>query len=162
VQNVVETLASEAVKTTNTRKEPFKINPRRIVHWSELIHRMSVYITGTADYTTIPAGATACLKYAFPATDQETAREWGKVAISIADSVGELIEKWRSVMYDELSKVSNLSLTDRTQKIAVLGQRISEAERELTGKCKGDPRVTEALAEFTRWFSKVVSGQKLE
>lgn len=162
VQGVIETLTVEAGKTTNTRKVPFKVNPRRIVHWAELVHRMSVYLTGTNDYQSVPGGATQCLKYAYPATDIETSREWAKVAISIADSVGELIEKWRDVIYGELERASNLDLTQRTLKIGNLGQKISEAEKELKSRGGSDPRVQEALTQFMSWFTKVVAGQKLE
>jgi MoxR-like ATPase len=156
VVSLIETLAAEA------EAEKMELNPRRIVQWQNILFRNSVFATGTEDFEVVPDSVSKLLGYAYPAVTSQDALKWRQIATSIVDQLGAQIEAYRTIAYEKLRAVaSTSSITDKTERIGVLGQTLSEAQSELTRLGKNDPRAIKAIMELTQWFQAAVKGDPL-
>lgn len=93
IKAIVATLVAEASKPADEKelKPRFKVNPRRVGQWAEILFRMSVFYHGKANFDDATQAA-EFLKYAYPVMDKETARSWHEVTASIANSFGSVLD----------------------------------------------------------------------
>jgi hypothetical protein len=156
VRQVIESLAQEAVKNG------FAINPRRIAQWTRILYRPSVYITGSADFPTVPEDAVRILKYAYPNTDADQANTWSQVATAVVDIVGAAIEGALAEAYKIFKAVSFLKSPDeRSSRLGEMGKILSNTQASINQIAGTDPRGAEAMQILTNWFSSAVRGEKI-
>lgn len=163
IKDTIEALTQEAGVAG------FSVNPRRVVQWGEILHRVSTFHYGSEDYTSIHPEAGKLLKFAFPCATKPEAQKWSQVAMAIADRVGSAIESYRAIAVEKFRQVaSQKSMSDKTALVSELGKVLSETENELIrlgGDIKtnpnADPRVAETMQELMNLFSKAVRGEGL-
>ena len=69
--------------STEAMAAGFKINPRRLRQWYSLIYRYSAWLTGSDDFSEVPADAKEIMQYAWPTPSYEEHAEWANVARSL-------------------------------------------------------------------------------
>lgn len=175
IQEYIENLASEA------KSENMEVNPRRIVHWSEILFRVGVWYSGSCDWTAIPKEAMVPMQWAYPTVDKAVAKKWTQIAGSITDQLGAAIEAIRSNALAEFQKVA--AITDpqeRVAKVTTLGKFLTQSQQDLCRLAgvevaalktindpknpinQRDPRIGECLRDIVTWFGAAINGQDLE
>jgi len=159
--NVLADLIEELIK--ETARAQMDVNPRRVVQWENLLRAGCLLETGNPDFDAIPANVSRILKYAYPASDKQTAAQWAKIAASIVDSVGAAIESYKAIAYDEFLNITKTTNPqDRTAMIGKLGAVLANAQENLQRVGGNDPRIPKTVKELTDWFSRAVRGESLE
>jgi MoxR-like ATPase len=142
--------------------EKFKVTPRRVEAWRELLFRYSLLKTGKAEFKQVPADALRILKYAYPAKDGAEARKWAGLASTVVDVVGAKIEAYIQEAKKKFMKVTKeADPNQRAQFMAELGATLAESTSELEKLGEGDARVEQALDTFNKWFRAAAEGKKI-
>ncbi|MGW8177825.1 MAG: AAA family ATPase [bacterium] len=142
--------------------EGFKVNPRRVEAWGNLLFRSAVHSTGGNGFSSLPDEAFRVLKYAYPATDADTYRQWQTVAGCMTDAAGVALEEVMAIVMKKIKDVQDANGThQKTVMMSELGQVLAESLDELE-KFKGDPRVADAEKKFRRWFKQAAAGKVIK
>jgi hypothetical protein len=155
VKVYLEILAEEA------DKEGFKINPRRLEQWTNIVYRTSVYLLdGDNDFGNVPEDVGIAMKYAYPCFDKDRWIEWQEVASAVSDPVGSAIETITKDAYSQFKRLQQSGGT-KFEMAEELGKVLADAERNLrtVSKSEKDPRVEEALEGLTECFGALCRGE---
>lgn len=138
----------------------FYINPRRTTEWAYLVHRLTVYHTGTADYNEVPIDVLRTLRWAYPATSREEARRWEEVVLGTFAPVEAAIEAIAAEAYNAIKLLATKPLSGE-ERVAVamkLSEILQSSREKLEEIAPGDPRAERVIEQIQEWFRAVVSG----
>jgi len=162
VAEVCEQLANEAQKGLTDDNgnvvASFEVNPRRLDQWGRILFRMTYYLTGDADFTSVSEEAKRCLKWAFPLTDETQANQWAAICTSIADPVEGAVQSLLQASYSKFKDVNDRGLSKQAASLE-LGKVLSDGMNNLTSLGVDDPRIDKAISDLTDVYSKFVRGE---
>ena len=151
--------------TVDASAEGLHPHPRRLTQWSKLLYRMSVYVTGKADFSTVPDEAKDFLRFAWPAKTPEEHENWAQisktagdpVAALLADKMGEAAEK----LNEFVGKFSSMTEEEVTNESLELGKFISFTSKAMA-EFGNDPRIDEDRKELRSWYGNAIQGIPVE
>lgn len=153
IADFVSTVAAEAINAK------LDVNPRRVAQWANLLWRMTYYETGKQN-AELSSGALASMVFAYPCVDEQSAKNWQKVCMSVVNRVEQAIEAYLMQVREKFLEIANSPVKDRSSRIIELGQMLAEIERNLT-KIAGDnnPAARKAMESFNAIFAKAAKGE---
>lgn len=152
VADLLDVLAHEA------RLEEFKISPRRLTQWFELVYRTSAFILDTPDFDAVPTQAALALRWAYPTLSHEEWAKWAKVSSAVADPIGAAIDAILRESFSAFEKANIDSYNSKSDRSMVLGEILSRSQRSLKALNANDPRIDDAMDSLSKRFTKIVHG----
>lgn len=158
VAGVLSSLASEAMQ------EGFNPHPRRVWQWQRALFAYSAYLTGTDNFSSVPADAVKALRFVWPAKTQADHERWSSLILSMSDPVGGSLDAEMVKVYTTLSTFAGLNATERTSKIGEAFAVMSSAQQTFDAlyKTHKDQRLKEASDKVTQWFANASQGKAIE
>jgi MoxR-like ATPase len=150
IANLLDVLAQEA------RRENFKISPRRLTQWFELVYRTSAFILDEPDFDTVPTQAAIILRWAYPTLSHQEWAKWAKVSSAVADPVGTAIDAVLREAFEAFDEAEVGSYQSKSDKSMVLGEILSRSMRSLKALKINDPRIEEAQESLSKRFTRIV------
>jgi MoxR-like ATPase len=140
-----------------------RAHPRRVAQWSQILFRVGVWYSGTADFAAVPDAAARLLRYAWPAVTAEEQASWAEIAASVVDTVGAAIESAMVDVLTEMKRVAAAPVGQRTSMIPHLGSLMQNTQVTLEKLAdKDDDRVKTAVQQMQTWLSLVIQGKTVE
>jgi MoxR-like ATPase len=157
VRDYVENLIVEIAAS----ETPFFVNPRRDKQWARLLFRTSALYAGSDDFGSIHAEALSMMKFCFPLTSIQLAKDWAELTQAQGDPVASEINQALRETYEQFILVKN-SVADEFRLTIELGEKQAMFVRKMRDLADrdpaiaNDPRVKEAERALTAAYAAIV------
>lgn len=140
-------------------------NPRRSTQWAKILFRVSVYITGEADFSEIPTKAMRSLRHAFLAKTEEEAKLWKSIFSTIEDPLASALDEIRNRALNAFNGVLPFTKdpSRRAEGAQRLGEVLAEVQKDLSAfeNEQSRDRIDDTLKGILDAFNKVVRGEDI-
>jgi MoxR-like ATPase len=153
VLDFLELLANEAAESE------FFLHPRRANQWGDVVYRVGMFYSGSAQFGSIPQQAGSVLRWCWPTVDLQEWSKWGAVVDSIADTVGAALRAYEEQAFERFRKIQEDGRGDVGRTSVELGTALGQIQSELKKLAPNDPRADEMVRKLTRMFQVILSGK---
>lgn len=175
VAELLELLDSEAKQgITRTKKVKggeetdvnFTFDPsrRRFDQWKDILFRVGFYLTGDADFKTVPDQAIRALRFAWPTSSMEEAEAWKEIVSAVSNPIETAINELKRATYDVYKEIMGQELS-KSNLAVQLGRVMSDSiskmreSARIAGKDPDDPVIKQAISEIQNTQAKIVRGE---
>ncbi len=109
----------------------FDINYRRLQQWQQVLFRMSYYLTGDPDFSSVPAGAIKVLNWAWPSESLNEQKHWQQLLQAVSDPLETALSALRTAAYTKYKEITSNSSMQRNQQSLEMGKVVAHASDDL-------------------------------
>jgi hypothetical protein len=139
--------------------ENFKISPRRIRKWANILFRAGMFYSGTNDFATVPKKAQDLLKYAYPTMTLESSKEWAIICTSIIDPMLQVLTEILETGHEKITQIAEMNEEERESIALNLGAYMADLRQSIDKLGGSDPRTEKLTKLVNTWYLQSLKGQ---